>query len=293
MLRTLQKFILTAVFAVFASQASAMFIQADTLDPTVPGVGTNRYAYSNNDPINRLDPNGHFSYNIDDKEYTIDDGDTWDFISGLTGVGVDELQGLNGTELEVGATFSLPRTKSIRAFEWAAGRIGQTTYSFEGSVGRFGPRTDKCNAFCGDAYIQGANAYFPAYQTGLKRFVGGLLGMNTPARAGALAISPLPGTTMVPRGNAILGDVVAWPYSFQNGASGHTGIYTGDLNILSNQSFPMRGANLDKPMIMSRQPRDFGFISAGSTYVNYATGNYMANPPTVPYGPAGFRHIDW
>lgn len=61
MLRILQQFILTALFAVFASQASAMFIQADWLDPTQPGVGTNRYAYSNNDPINRIDPLGNES----------------------------------------------------------------------------------------------------------------------------------------------------------------------------------------------------------------------------------------
>ncbi|MEO9515414.1 MAG: hypothetical protein ABJH45_02565 [Paracoccaceae bacterium] len=42
MLRILQQFILTTHCAVFASQASAMFIQADWLDPTQPGVGTNR-----------------------------------------------------------------------------------------------------------------------------------------------------------------------------------------------------------------------------------------------------------
>lgn len=54
-----KKFILTTLFALFASQASALFIQADWLDPTQLGVGTNRYAYSGNDPINRLDPNGN------------------------------------------------------------------------------------------------------------------------------------------------------------------------------------------------------------------------------------------
>lgn len=35
------------------------FISPDTLDPTIPGVGTNRYSYSQNDPINKSDPNGH------------------------------------------------------------------------------------------------------------------------------------------------------------------------------------------------------------------------------------------
>ncbi len=36
-----------------------MFIQPDWLDPTQPGVGTNRYAYSFNDPINQKDPSGN------------------------------------------------------------------------------------------------------------------------------------------------------------------------------------------------------------------------------------------
>jgi hypothetical protein len=61
MLRVLQQFILTTLFAVFASQASAMFIQPDWFDPTQPGVGTNRYAYSFNDPINNRDANGNMA----------------------------------------------------------------------------------------------------------------------------------------------------------------------------------------------------------------------------------------
>lgn len=39
--------------------AQARFISPDTMDPTLPGVGTNRYSYSENDPINKSDPNGH------------------------------------------------------------------------------------------------------------------------------------------------------------------------------------------------------------------------------------------
>lgn len=58
MLRILQQFILTTLFAVFASQASAMFISPDPMNPTEPGVGTNRYAYSHGDPINMSDPSG-------------------------------------------------------------------------------------------------------------------------------------------------------------------------------------------------------------------------------------------
>lgn len=57
----LQKLLLSLTFALFANTASAMFIQPDWLDPTEPGVGTNRYSYSFNDPINRIDPNGNKS----------------------------------------------------------------------------------------------------------------------------------------------------------------------------------------------------------------------------------------
>ena len=35
------------------------FLNPDTFDPTQQGVGTNRYAYSGNDPINASDPSGH------------------------------------------------------------------------------------------------------------------------------------------------------------------------------------------------------------------------------------------
>lgn len=59
MFRFLNHLVLTTLFALFASHASAMFIQPDWFDPTEPGVGTNRYAYSGNDPVNKLDPNGN------------------------------------------------------------------------------------------------------------------------------------------------------------------------------------------------------------------------------------------
>jgi len=59
MTRLLKQFILTAMLALFASQASALFVQADNWDPRMQGVGTNRYAYAGGDPINMSDPNGH------------------------------------------------------------------------------------------------------------------------------------------------------------------------------------------------------------------------------------------
>ena len=40
--------------------AVGMFIQPDWFEVTLAGVGTNRYAYSGNDPVNMRDPNGNF-----------------------------------------------------------------------------------------------------------------------------------------------------------------------------------------------------------------------------------------
>ncbi|MBB1250400.1 hypothetical protein [Rhizobium sp. G21] len=42
-----------------ALPAKARFISPDDWEPTKAGVGTNRYAYSENDPINKSDQNGH------------------------------------------------------------------------------------------------------------------------------------------------------------------------------------------------------------------------------------------
>ncbi|WP_395539408.1 RHS repeat-associated core domain-containing protein [Neotabrizicola sp. sgz301269] len=44
-----------------------MFIQPDWFEVTMPGDGTNRYAYSFNDPVNGLDPNGNEMYAEDAK----------------------------------------------------------------------------------------------------------------------------------------------------------------------------------------------------------------------------------
>ncbi|MEM8851155.1 MAG: hypothetical protein AAGE03_14110 [Pseudomonadota bacterium] len=47
------------VLVTLSGPSWAIFISADPMDPTVPGVGTNRYSYSFGDPINRMDPSGY------------------------------------------------------------------------------------------------------------------------------------------------------------------------------------------------------------------------------------------
>ncbi len=58
--RTLSLFLAAALTLLsFTTVAEARFISPDDWNPTQAGVGTNRYAYSENDPVNKSDPNGH------------------------------------------------------------------------------------------------------------------------------------------------------------------------------------------------------------------------------------------
>ncbi|WP_197435115.1 RHS repeat-associated core domain-containing protein [Nitratireductor arenosus] len=50
------------------------FISPDDWDPTMEGVGTNRYAYAGNDPVNKSDPNGH-NFEPDGTDYGGNDED--------------------------------------------------------------------------------------------------------------------------------------------------------------------------------------------------------------------------
>nr|WP_246717919.1 RHS repeat-associated core domain-containing protein [Rhizobium aethiopicum] len=62
--------------------AFGRFISPDDWDPTKQGVGTNRYSYSENDPVNKSDPNGHISMGWGQLSKAISD-----FIGSLTGGG--------------------------------------------------------------------------------------------------------------------------------------------------------------------------------------------------------------
>jgi hypothetical protein len=57
--RAISLILICAMLVLSAGSTNARFISPDDFDPTLPGVGTNRYAYSQNDPVNKADPNGH------------------------------------------------------------------------------------------------------------------------------------------------------------------------------------------------------------------------------------------
>ncbi|MDR6821159.1 hypothetical protein J2X76_006365, partial [Neorhizobium sp. 2083] len=58
--RVLTMLLISSMFAApFTSTANARFISPNDWDPTIETVGTNRYAYAQNDPINKSDKNGH------------------------------------------------------------------------------------------------------------------------------------------------------------------------------------------------------------------------------------------
>jgi len=64
MLGPLKHLLRALLLCTLATQAPAMFIQPDWFEVTEPGVGTNRYSYSFNDPVNQLDPNGNWAFAV-------------------------------------------------------------------------------------------------------------------------------------------------------------------------------------------------------------------------------------
>ena len=55
---------LTYLHARYYDPVLGLFLSPDQLHPTLPGVGTNRYAYAFGDPVNGLDPSGNYCYRV-------------------------------------------------------------------------------------------------------------------------------------------------------------------------------------------------------------------------------------
>jgi RHS repeat-associated protein len=82
----------------------ARFVSPDDWDPTLEGVGVNRYAYAGNDPVNRSDPNGHFTLYVE--------MDAEGKFGGLVKAAIDYFRGkdlpMSGAGVNVGVAVSAP-----------------------------------------------------------------------------------------------------------------------------------------------------------------------------------------
>jgi hypothetical protein len=77
-----------------------VFTSPDDWDPTLPGVGTNRYAYAANNPINNSDPNGHIWSEDPSKDFLTGDDGMGAIGGGWPGASAGGLGGFeNGPEL--------------------------------------------------------------------------------------------------------------------------------------------------------------------------------------------------
>jgi hypothetical protein len=130
--RALSLFIICAMLNVqFTSAASARFISPDDYDPTIPGVGTNRYAYSGNDPVNKSDPNGHFTDPMGIwTSSTGDEGCTSGCLTAMQHVGILGAVALGGAAVVAGPG---PTMAALTALEF--GTIGSSDTP---SLGGFG-----------------------------------------------------------------------------------------------------------------------------------------------------------
>lgn len=143
----LQKLLLSLTFALFANTASAMFIQPDWLEPTEPGVGTNRYAYSGNDPINKRDRGGNAAETIwDVASASIGYHSAYNnFANGNLGAGIVDL---GGAFLDTAAAV-IPVVP------------GGASYGIQGVRGLGRPKKSPCNSFAGHTLIQTKDGLVP------------------------------------------------------------------------------------------------------------------------------------
>jgi len=109
------------------------FISPDDWDPTLPGVGTNRYAYAQNDPVNKSDPNGH----ADGGETQVDPATGKDILGGSKGNTDDSSQdvsyvtadSLKGWETEVGKPKTYAKSQPASTSNAFSGALAGTTIS--------------------------------------------------------------------------------------------------------------------------------------------------------------------
>tara|TARA_R110001583_G_scaffold106752_2_gene255111 strand:+ start:1519 stop:2211 length:693 start_codon:yes stop_codon:yes gene_type:complete len=100
-----------------------LFIQPDWLDPTQPGVGLNRFAYSANDPVNLSDPNGNYAILgavigaglnvVVDLAIAHRNGENYSFVDGLKSAAVGGASGFIGAGVAKTVYTSVKNIKNV------------------------------------------------------------------------------------------------------------------------------------------------------------------------------------
>ncbi|RWC55163.1 hypothetical protein [Mesorhizobium sp.] len=224
------------------------FISPDTLDPTMPGVGTNRYSYALNDPVNKSDPNGHDSFGPGSPDanghYPQGDNRVTDYVGGWThdsntGTAIhDPQKDPNGNGLQPGADdsarFDNKSKKTSEKIADVASLLAKTAhpeYAYKSTlttaVGTWNENTNKCNAFVANVmHLAGVNVPNVVSPFGLTMSVPKGLGIGHAPSAADWASAGLPGFTSVALGSYQRGDVVAAKGNFSD-ATGHSAVVTG------------------------------------------------------------------
>lgn len=224
------------------------FISPDTLDPTTPGVGTNRYSYALNDPVNKSDPNGHDSFGPGSPDanghYTQGDNGVTNYVGGWThdsntGTSIhDPQKDPNGYGLAPGADdrarFDNKSKKNPEKMADVASLLAKTPhpeYAYKSTlttaVGAWKENTNKCNAFVANvAHLAGVDVPNVVSPFGLTMSVPAGFGVGHAPSAADWASAGLPGFTSVTPGSYQRGDVVAVKGNFSD-ATGHSGVVTG------------------------------------------------------------------
>jgi RHS repeat-associated protein len=227
--------------------ALGRFPSPDDMDPTLPGVGTNRYAYAGNDPVNKSDPNGHVWWDPS----TWGSGGAGNNSSNSSSSSSSNSSQSNSNSLQnkppATVTVSEPtrRERRVRndrnriaasalhiatvsthrgnSLGRGIGIVTASDYSFTSSK-RFGPFSNKCNAYVSDA-IEGAGIPVPKTAAGIR---GQIFGDGTyPPTASDWANGKVPNRTKV--NSAQPGDVIAQGHAPTLTSTGHVGIVVREM----------------------------------------------------------------
>ncbi|MEM9028444.1 MAG: hypothetical protein AAGC70_08755 [Pseudomonadota bacterium] len=287
MIRALAAFL--AITTAMAASANAKFLSPDTMDPTVAGVGTNRYAYSGNNPINNSDPNGHL---FDAPEGSGDVGAGWDSYVGqdqdgkIQDLGSDRFGHFAGWDqdfmlgtkirrdkkgyFDAEVPANLPPSDKIAsvAGTFAGAKGKYTEFGYGGTVttpfGTWARNTNKCNCFVGTVLdLAGQPVPNVFYGREIPASIRSITGLgHAPSAAGWAAgnfmnYSPIPGKGYRP------GDIVAARGINFTTATGHTGIVTatdGRGNITQSvgaEASGVKAGQFGSPSFQKRRAKTF------------------------------------